>query len=191
MSADDSYEIKVILVGRTRVGKTCIVNAALTGAPSVDTPPTIGAGFSLKTFDWHGKRYIFQMWDTAGHERFRSMTRMYYRGASLALIVFAVNDAQSFAEIESWRESLLSSLTTVSIVLVGNKSDLAHCVSREDAELKAAEIKAKYIETSAKTGDGIDDLFAMLAKEVAENLGQMQLVRRTVAQDPVPEEKCC
>jgi small GTP-binding protein len=191
---DDCLETKVILVGRTRVGKTCIVNAAITGALSVETKPTVGAGFSLKSFDLNGQRYVFQMWDTAGDERFRSMTPLYYRGASFALIVFAINDEESFSEIDIWRDSLLTSLTTpISILLVGNKADLEkeRTVGQSTGVQKAEEINAHYVETSAKTGTGIDELFVYMAEQIRANPEKMLLVKKSVFREEETVEHCC
>jgi small GTP-binding protein len=191
---DQALESKVILVGRTTVGKTCIVNAALTGTFSATTQPTVGAGFSVKMYEADGSRYLFQIWDTAGHERFRSMTPLYYRGAAFALIVFAIDDPLSFAEIDTWRKSLTDSLTTpVFVILVGNKSDLAEerAISDTAARLKADEIQAQYIEVSAKTGAGIDEIFGIMAEELRQDHRIPSVKRSSLPEAPQPGEGCC
>jgi small GTP-binding protein len=190
---DQAVESKVILVGRTTVGKTSIVNASLTGTFSVETRPTIGAGFSIKMFESDGRRSLFQVWDTAGHERFRSMTPLYYRGAAFALIVFAIDDRQSFVEIDAWRQSLADSLTAVSVILVANKSDLAdeRVVSETEARLKAQEIRARYIEVSAKTGQGIDEIFKIMAEELRQNTHRVTRAKPGPLPEPTEATSGC
>jgi small GTP-binding protein len=192
--SDQTIESKVILIGRTTVGKTCIVNAALTGTFSVTTQPTVGAGFSIKQYESEGRRYVFQVWDTAGHERFRSMTPLYYRGAAFALIVFAIDDRQSFEEIDTWRQSLTDSLTTpVFLILVGNKIDLVdeRVIFEAEARLKAAEIQAPYIEVSAKTGAGVDEIFGIMAEELKQNQRLMRVKPSSLPDVPEPTQACC
>jgi small GTP-binding protein len=192
---DRTFESKVILIGRTTVGKTCIVNAALTDTFSVTTQATVGAGFSIKVYESDGNRYTFQVWDTAGHERFRSMTPLYYRGAGFALIVFAVDDRQSFDEIEWWKQSLTDGLTTpVSVILVANKTDLEseRVIFEAEGEMKAKEIQAQYIEVSAKTGAGIDGIFKMMAEDLHQNFQRIARVRSSsLSSSEAAEQKCC
>jgi small GTP-binding protein len=194
MTFSETLESKVILIGRNTVGKTCIVNAALTDTFSVTTEPTVGAGFSIKTWESDNRRYIFQVWDTAGHERFRSMTPLYYRGASFALIVYAVDDRQSFDEVESWKQSLIDTLTTpVTVILVANKIDLEEerVILENEGKIKAQEIQAQYIEVSAKNGHGIDHIFEVMAEDLKLNLHKISRVRRSSLGTPEKQEKTC
>jgi small GTP-binding protein len=195
MSATERVlESKVILIGRTTVGKTCIVNAALTDTFSVTTQPTVGAGFSIKTYEAGGRHYIFRVWDTAGHERFRSMAPLYYRGASFALIVFAIDDRQSFDEIEWWKQSLTDAAAApVSVIVVANKIDIedGRVIFESEGLMKAQEVQAQYIEVSAKTGAGIDGLFKMMAETLNENMQRISRVQRSALSAPEGTEKMC
>jgi Ras-related protein Rab-2A len=100
-----------------------------------------------------GKKIKLQLWDTAGQESFRSITRSYYRGAQGALLVFDITKRSSFAHLQSWLEEVRRQGTdNMTVLVVGNKSDLAadREVTREEAEAFARANNLRYIETSAK-----------------------------------------
>jgi small GTP-binding protein len=108
-----------------------------------------------------------QIWDTAGQERYRGMTPMYFRGADAALLVYSVDDPQSFEAIDFWVKSLKEhGEPNVSLFLVGNKCDLEdeRAVVAEEAEGKAARIGALFYEVSAQTGDRVEDVFVDVCK---------------------------
>jgi small GTP-binding protein len=163
---DDDTEVKVVLVGNSGVGKTRLVNVVLSGSSRRDeVRPTIGASFSTKSYEYHNRTVLFQIWDTAGNERFRAMTPLYYRDARIVLFVFAVDDVQSFDQVDSWHQGVADALGRgATAVLIGNKLDGIRIVPRHDAERKAADLGAHYIETSALTGVGLDQLLDMMAE---------------------------
>jgi small GTP-binding protein len=170
---DDQIEPKLILVGDSTVGKTSIVNCAVSGEPCLESVPTVGALFRIKTFQNCGRQINLQIWDTAGDERYHAMTPLYYRGAQVALVVFALDSRRTFEGVDFWVKSVKDTLgDTVAIILVGNKCDCEADkwqIDSDAAREKAEEIGARYAETSALSGMGIDDLFLIVVESLPEN----------------------
>ncbi|KAH0790800.1 small GTP-binding protein [Histomonas meleagridis] len=158
----ETKELKLVLIGNTFVGKTCIVKKAISGVFSEDANPTLGASYVSKVINVGKNEVRLQIWDTAGQERFRGMTPMYFRGAHVAMIVYSICDKESFDGIDSWVESLHENAESdILIFLVGNKDDLEdqRVISSERGQEKATSIGAYFYEVSSKTGNGIEDLF--------------------------------
>jgi small GTP-binding protein len=154
------FSLKVVVVGDSGVGKTCLLLRYVRDVYDPDTQPTLGVEFMTKILETERHRIQLQLWDTAGQELFRSVTRGYYRGSAGALLVFDITNHDSFDHISRWlhdvREVARSDVVTI---LLGNKVDLAERrdVSFEEAQRFAEENKMKYFETSAKTGGQIAD----------------------------------
>ena len=167
----DDSEVKVVLLGQSNVGKTCIVNNLISGKFEDNVAPTLGASYASKIVNVDDQIVSLQIWDTAGQERFRVLTPMYYRGAHSAILVYSIIDEASFKEIDYWVESLREhSSADVELFLVGNKSDLEsqRAITEEVGREKAKDIEAIFFETSALDGSGIDDLFLTVAKKYIE-----------------------
>ena len=158
---------KVVLVGDAGVGKTCICER-LTKDSFIDSnAPTIGAAnFSVSIETDRGK-IEFNIWDTAGQEKYRSLAPMYFAGSQAAILVFDLTSEQSLTALDSFFDILQQRAPPDCVyVLVGNKSDKTQerTVSREMAENYQSRIGAAfYIETSAMTGEGVQELFNQLA----------------------------
>mmetsp|Transcript_8716 Transcript_8716/g.27870 ORF Transcript_8716/g.27870 Transcript_8716/m.27870 type:complete len:168 (+) Transcript_8716:376-879(+) len=131
--------------------------------------PTIGAAYMTKKVATADTQYVFEIWDTAGQERYEAITPLYYRSAEAAVIVFDLTFKESFQKAKEWLKRLRQERPDVDmpIALVGNKSD---CDGRDvDAELVqtfADENGLQYFETSAKTGENVDDMFTWVAKNL-------------------------
>lgn len=167
--ASQGLEAKLVVLGDTGVGKTCIVLRYIQGTFSPDTTSTIGAFFLTKKLHLDGQKVKLQIWDTAGQERFRSMTPMYYRGAAAALLAFDLTSQKSFEQMQSYVEELQTNLSEPPVLAIAcNKADLTaqRKVSREQALEYARSIGAIIHETSAKTEQGIDDLFTDIARQL-------------------------
>ena len=134
---------------------------------------TIGIEFAAKTIELNKKQVKIQIWDTAGHEAFQSITRTYYRGAVGALLVYDITNKQTFQHCENWlKEIKENGDKDVTIILVGNKSDLEkeRQVSKEDAE-KFAEMNGLiFLETSAKEAKNIYEVFKVSAEKILNNI---------------------
>jgi Ras-related protein Rab-5C len=164
-------EMKLVLVGNTSVGKTCIAKMATTGSFVEDSVPTLGASYVSKLVRVDETEVRLQIWDTAGQERYRGMTPMYFRGSHVAIVAYAITDEDSFNGVDSWITSLRDNADPeIALFLVGNKCDLEdqRTISTEKGQAKATEIGATFYEVSAKTGDRVEDLFLDLAKAFLE-----------------------
>ena len=132
---------------------------------------TIGVEFGAKNVEIDNKIFRVQIWDTAGQENFRSITRAYYKNSVCALIVFDINNEDTFDSVQSWiQECKLQTPKTVTMILVGNKCDLECKVDRNKAKEIAEENGMLYFETSAKTGKGVDELFKKSAAKIKDNI---------------------
>lgn len=164
---------KLVVLGATGVGKTCLTLRFVRGVFEDDQLPTIGAAYltkSLKTRAGNDQtltNYVYEIWDTAGQERYESITPLYYRSAQAAVIVFDVQDKQSFNKAKDWLMRLRKELDNpnMPIALAANKFDTEQTslVDLEEAEAFAQEHHMKMFRVSAKTGMNVDELFAWLA----------------------------
>ena len=164
------YQFRLILVGDSHVGKSCLLRRFKEGKFIEFNDPTVGVDFHTNMIEIDGCTLKLQLWDTAGHERFRAITRSYYRNAVGVLLVFDITDQNSFSRLPEWIEDILQSSKPHSpvFVLVGNKSDLdkeREILSR-DAQQFADERGMDYIETSARTGSNTEKVFSKLAQKI-------------------------
>lgn len=156
-------EVKIVFLGDTTVGKTSIITSHSRGSFSTEEAPTVGVCFSTQVIDVGGAEVKAKVWDTAGQERFRSLTPFYFRDADVVVLVFAVDSKNSFEGAKCWYESVRrEAKTRPQLVIAANKTDLSaeRRVPTEEGECFADTIGAAYIECSAKSGMGIEELFA-------------------------------
>jgi small GTP-binding protein len=152
------YSLKVVIVGDSGVGKTCFLIRFVRDMFDEESQPTLGVEFLTKIVATERHRLQLQLWDTAGQELFRSVTRGYYREAAGALIVFDLTSRPSFDNVGRWLQDIRDvARPDVVALLIGNKADRAdeRVVSVEDAQEFAKAHSMPYFETSAKTGDNV------------------------------------
>lgn len=167
------FEAKIVLLGSASVGKTCIVCRAVCNEFDAEMPSTYGASYCEKEVEVSGTTISLQIWDAAGAARFRTLAPMYYRGASVVVLVFSVIDKASLNDARAWAEEVQTQSDAIPpFVLVGNKCDLVdeRTVEKSASEALASELRATYFEVSAKTGIGIDELFLSVANHALNNL---------------------
>jgi len=165
---------KLVVLGATGVGKTCLTLRFVRGVFEDDQLPTIGAAYLTKSLKVRGAdnattSYVFEIWDTAGQERYESITPLYYRTAQAAIIAFDVNDKNSFVKAKDWLGRLRKELDNpaMPIALAANKFDEeTTSVDLEEAESFATENNMKMFRVSAKTGKSVDDMFQWLASSL-------------------------
>ena len=159
--------LKVVVIGDSSVGKTCVSLRYLTGEFSSQTRPTIAAGFCNAQVKLGKMTIDLLIWDTAGQEAYRGLTSQYYRDAKIALIVFDLTNPTSLNSVTEWHSRICEANPSPFItVLVGNKSDLPNRqISQEQGEATAAKIEALYRETSAVTGKGVNEVFEDACEE--------------------------
>ena len=164
--------LKLILIGDSAVGKTSLIQRYVMNKFDSVYKSTIGCDFLAKTVFVQKVEYNLQIWDTAGHERFSSMTTSYYRGSDGAVIVFDVTNTNSFNNVENWIDEYKKAMhgRDVPIIICGNKVDLHNrMISAETARTWCSNRNYSYIETSAATSQGVRDLFMEVVKVIVDN----------------------
>jgi small GTP-binding protein len=158
--------LKILVIGESAVGKSCLLLRYTENHFTETFMTTIGVDFKTKFLTIDGKSVKLQIWDTAGQEKFRSITKAYYRGAHGILVVFDISRRDTFNQTKVWIDSIRDSSadsTPIDVILVGNKCDLERAVSREEGEALAREFQLSYFETSAKEAVNVENAFVSLA----------------------------
>jgi len=162
------FSFKMIVIGDAGVGKSCLTNRASKNKYTSDYSPTVGFEFLTFTTNIDNKIIKLQIWDTCGQEVYRSLITNFYRNASLAMLVYAINSRESFLHINQWlKEVRIQSHPDVKIILIGNKKDLddERTVTYEEAQKFKEENQILYFEeTSAKTGINSKEVFTEAAR---------------------------
>ena len=174
-SINFNYLFKYIIIGDAAVGKSNLLLRYAHGQFKDEYQLTIGVEFGAKNISINDKIYRIQIWDTAGQENFRSITRAYYKNSVCALVVYDITNRDSFNNIANWVEDCKNqSPKTIFMVLVGNKSDLSdkRVISIDEGRELAEKYNMIFFETSAKTGDNVDLIFFKSAEEIAKKIDQ-------------------
>jgi len=169
MSESYDFLFKFLVIGSAGTGKSCILHQFIENKFKQDSNHTIGVEFGSKIINVGGKFVKLQIWDTAGQERFRSVTRSYYRGAAGALLVYDITSRESFNALTAWLTDARSLASpNIVILMVGNKKDLdaEREVTFLEASRFAQENELMFLETSAMTGDHIEEAFLKCAKTI-------------------------
>ena len=167
------YLLKYIIVGEPAVGKSNLLLKYSQGQFNSEYQTTIGVEFGTKTLEIRKKIYRIQIWDTAGQESFRSITRAYFQNSACAIVVYDITDRNSFINANTWIEECNNQCSkTTFICLVGNKLDLANRrqVTIEEGKELAEKNKMLFFETSAKDGTNVDKIFYEPADNIAKNI---------------------
>ena len=163
------FSFKIVLIGDKNVGKSQIFNRFVKNCFEENHKSTIGMEIGTKLFEREKQKINIQLWDTMGEEQYKSLAKIYYKGAMGALTVFDLTNKDSFLNVLKWIENIKqNTLENVPIIIVGNKSDLVdkRIVKEEEAKLMAINNSYLYIETSAKTSFNIKDTFELLIAEI-------------------------
>merc|ERR1712117_348077 len=168
-----SYLFKYIIIGDTGVGKSCLLLQFTDKRFQPVHDLTIGVEFGARVVIIDNKQVKLQIWDTAGQESFRSITRSYYRGAAGALLVYDITRRDTFKHLSRWlEEARQHSSSNMVIMLIGNKSDLEarRDVKKEEGEAFASEHGLIFMETSAKTAANVEEAFINTAREIYDKI---------------------
>ncbi|OHT01720.1 small GTP-binding protein [Tritrichomonas foetus] len=186
---------RVVTIGEESVGKTSITNRLVGDNFNPYEPGTIGANYQQYKEEIDGNKVEIQIWDTAGQEKFKSLSPIYFRNAAAAVVVFSLTSKSSFSRLRDWIDSFTEIAGTNTIIfLAGNKTDLdsEFEVNIDEAKDWAQSHSYKMYLTSAKTGDGIHELFSDLAKELLrEKLAKNPQVKQESKLKISRTDNCC
>ena len=199
----DEIGIKVTLIGESSVGKTSIINRYTRNAFTQELESTLGANYSQKKIELHGKKIRMDLWDTAGQEKYRAIGRHFYKESYIVCLVYDISNLDSFEKLkEVWYPELKEHGEKLRILaLMGNKIDkyLEEEVKEEDAKKFANEINAINKRTSAMEGTNIEDLFTTLAEKYLTDIANLVIqkddsniqIKSNDVKDPEKKKKCC
>jgi len=168
-NSDYDFLLKFIVIGDPACGKSCLLNRFVENKWKPDTTHTIGVEFGSKLVEISDKTIKLQIWDTAGQERFRSVTRSYYRNGAICILVYDITKRESYNNIAVWlQEARDVAMPYCVFILVGNKLDLQdeRKVTVLEASRFAQENDLMFLETSAKTGDNVEEVFMKSARSI-------------------------
>ncbi len=174
MTSEADMTFKILTIGESGVGKTCIAKRFVQDKFVKNHLVTIGVDYFAKTLHINNKDIKLKIWDTAGQERFKTLTAQYYKGADGILLVYDVTDEESYDKIRDWmgQISLNTKKDDIGLVLLGNKIDLnPRKVTKEMGDKLGGELNIKYFETSALSGQGINESFEELTRIIMKKRG--------------------
>lgn len=195
-------KFKLVFLGEQSVGKTSLITRFMYDSFDNTYQATIGIDFLSKTMYLEDRTVRLQLWDTAGQERFRSLIPSYIRDSTVAVVVYDITNVNSFHQTSKWIDDVRTERgSDVIIMLVGNKTDLAdkRQVSIDEGERKAKELNVMFIETSAKAGYNVKQLFRRVAAALPgmettdnKNPGDMtEVVLQQTEQEPPQQDRTC
>ncbi|XP_048744939.1 ras-related protein Rab6 isoform X5 [Ostrea edulis] len=191
-------KFKLVFLGEQSVGKTSLITRFMYDSFDNTYQATIGIDFLSKTMYLEDRTIRLQLWDTAGQERFRSLIPSYIRDSSVAVVVYDITNANSFQQTSKWIDDVRTERgSDVIIMLVGNKTDLSdkRQITTEEGERKAKELSVMFIETSAKAGYNVKQLFRRVAaalpgmEQTETKKGEMTEVKLKDTGPTEPEHK--
>lgn len=198
--------LKIIILGDSGVGKTSLMNQYVNKKFSGQYKATIGADFMTKEVQVDDRLVTMQIWDTAGQERFQSLGVAFYRGADCCVLVYDVNNAKTFENLDNWRDEFLiqaspSDPENFPFVCLGNKVDQEDGTTRTVSEKKAkqwcaAKGNIPYFETSAKEDINVDEAFQCIARNALKNETEEEIfyadtIDVNTAAIPKKTSNCC
>ena len=166
---------QILLIGDSSVGKTSLIQRYANGIFKEEYLATVGLDYYTKQEMINNINVLVKLWDTAGQERFKALTPNYFRNAEGVVLAYDVTNSESFDNLKFWINSIKSNLGEknifIPIIIIGNKIDMEGMrdITKEDASKFAKENNYKYFETSAKTGEGVDEAIRELVKQILEN----------------------
>ena len=176
---DYDEEIKVVVLGESGVGKSNIINRYNGGQFNPNSVPNNSSFFMSKNLKFGEKIYRINLWDTAGQEKYHSLTKIFLNEAKIAFIIYAINDKASYEKIDFWYNLVKESCGNIVIAIIGNKKDLyeEEQVNEEDAIKKAKSLNATFGLTSALEDDtGFDEIINKVLKKYIEDQGESILL---------------
>jgi small GTP-binding protein len=173
------YQYKILILGDATVGKTSILVRYIDNKFEKDSLATLGVDVKYKYVTLDNKKIRMNIWDTEGKDRFRNIAKNYFKGANAVIFVFDVNNKNTLDKIKFWIDNVKENSSEDLIeVIVGNKIDIEgkHEVTKEEMESLGEKTGMETFETSAKTGEGINEVFTYLVNQLIQNsnIGKIQ-----------------
>ena len=198
----EKKEVKVILLGESGVGKTCIIERYMSNKFNSNLPSTLCSAYSIKKIIRDNTLYSINICDTTGQEKYHSVTNLFVKGSNIVILVYSIDSISSFNNLEYWYSMVEDNLkdTEYILAIIGNKTDLfdEEVVSEEEGKRFAESKNAKFQLVSAKEDpDGINKLFDNLFEEIIQNT-HINLVKKQdsylisrSSTDTVKKSSCC
>ena len=189
-------KIQLIVVGESCVGKTSLLYKYSQGFFTQEHLATVGIEFFTKEEEINGRKIRVKIWDTAGQELYKSITKNFYRNSDGVIIVYDVTDRESFEKVQEWVQSISENTDTeknIQKVLVANKVDLTRKVTKEEGMKLAEKYNIPVFEASAKLDIGIKDFMTKILTDVLDNVS-VDMSRVTLDQkldNRKNKKKCC
>ena len=196
---EEEIVYKVLLLGDSSVGKTCFLLRYCDKSFQDVHLSTIGLDYRLKTITLKNNKNIkLQIWDTAGQDRFRAITKNYYKSANGVLLIYDISNLQTYENVKNWISQIREEANpNVIIYLVGNKIDLPkekRVVNIEDGEKIAEEFEIKFKEASAKSGTNVNEIFEELVEQIDEKFSKLEAPKKKKVNQLYTgkkKKKCC
>ncbi|TKJ21801.1 MAG: hypothetical protein CEE43_08915 [Promethearchaeota archaeon Loki_b32] len=173
------FNFKVIIIGPPAVGKTSLLNRFIHNDFKLSYKMTVGVDFLTKALEYEPSKFVkLHIWDIGGQEKFKFLHRSFYEGAFGAFIVFDLLRHQTFSSMKTWLSEMRSIvIDDIPKVIIGNKSDLipeiGQIIDRSEVEEYAKKKGCFYVETSAKTGENVENAFLELTNRMIEKMGKI------------------
>ena len=183
--AEPKIIVKLLLLGDSSVGKTSIIIKYISNKFMDTNIATLGVDYMDKTVDYNNLKVFLQIWDTSGEEKFRSITRNFYRNADGLLVVFDLTCKESFNHVKNWLNEAKEHKNDIKTILVGNKLDLEdeREVNKETALKFAEKNNLKYLETSAKNGKNINNSFKEMISLILNDKTEQEIKKEFTKSD--------
>jgi Ras-related protein Rab-1A len=171
---DYDYLFKVLIIGNSGVGKSCLLLRFAEDMFSNNYISTVGVDFKIGKLNVDSKSVKLQIWDTAGQERFRTITKSYYHGSNGIVVVYDITDRESFDQVQHWMSEIDAHASSdVCRLLVGNKADLSdkRAVKSDEGSALARQHGIPFLETSAKDSSNVEGMFRTMASAMMKKAG--------------------
>ena len=198
MDENSDITLKLLIVGGSGVGKTNFLNMFLNNKFNQNYFSSTGIDLQNKIMNIKNKKVRIQIWDTAGQEKYKSITKNLFLKVMGALVLYDITNEESFTKLKEWVELIKEECGRhIKILIIGNKSDLEsqRAIDKEDAMKYANEEKVQYIECSSKTGENVEKAIIMLSEKILESteiiMDSSLMLDSTLLSSNIKKRKCC
>ena len=198
MDENSDITLKLLIVGGSGVGKTNFLNMFLNNTFNQNYFSSTGIDLQNKIMNIKNKKVRIQIWDTAGQEKYKSITKNLFLKVMGALVLYDITNEESFTKLKEWVELIKEECGRhIKILIIGNKSDLEsqRAIDKEDAMKYANEEKVQYIECSSKTGENVEKAIIVLSEKILESteisMDSSLMLDSTLLSSKINKRKCC